>query len=105
MLQALHAKQGRKTQFASVAERDSYLQNEIKQLKDSLATVQGARQQVEQQAADLASEANDLASVSSNAGCIHWRDMSAVLIPGSPDTGVIGTSHAVIVQGEITMQI
>ncbi len=80
MLQALHAKQGRKTQFVSVAERDTYLQNEIQQLKDSLATVQGARQQVEQQAADLTSEANDLASVS-NAGCCQWGDVTAVLIP------------------------
>ena len=62
--QALHAKQGRKAQFGSVEERDKYLENEIRQLKDSLATTQGVRQQVVQQAAGLASEANDLSSVS-----------------------------------------
>lgn len=61
--QALYSKQGRKAQFANAGERDAYLERQIAALRDSLASTQGIGQKVQQQAAELSSEAMDLSSV------------------------------------------
>ncbi len=62
-MQALYQKQGRTKQFASAGERDTYLNAELAQLRDSAQQTADTRGRVEQQAADLGSEAMDLSQV------------------------------------------
>lgn len=62
-MQALYQKQGRETQFTSAAERDTYLNKELAQLQASAKGMAAVREQVEQQTADLNSQAMDLSQV------------------------------------------
>jgi hypothetical protein len=65
----LYEKQGREKQFVSAAERDTYLNKELAQLQASAKQIADVRVQVEQQAADLGSQAMDLSQV---IWCSEW---------------------------------
>ena len=62
-MQALYEKQGREKQFVSAAERDAYLQKEVAQLQASAKQTADVRSQVDQQVADLGSQAMDMSQV------------------------------------------
>ena len=62
-IQALYEKQGREKQFVSAAERDTYLQKELAQLQASAKQTADVRLQVDQQVADLGSQAMDMSQV------------------------------------------
>jgi hypothetical protein len=59
----LYEKQGREKQFVSAAERDTYLQQELAQLQASAKQTADVRLQVDQQVADLGSQAMDMSQV------------------------------------------
>ncbi len=62
-MQALYEKQGREKQFVSAAERDTYLEKELAQLQASAKQTADVRLQVDQQVADLGSQAMDMSQV------------------------------------------
>ena len=61
--QALYQKQGRSAQFASVAERDKWLRDEIKKLQEAQKKTGATRRAVREAAASLNSELMELSQV------------------------------------------
>ena len=67
-MQALYQKQGRSAQFASVAERDKWLREEIRKLQEAQGKTGSTRRAVQDAAASLNSELMELSQV-----CCHSR--------------------------------
>ncbi len=61
--QALYQKQGRSAQFASVAERDKWLREEIRKLQEAQSKTGSTRRAVQDAAASLNSELMELSQV------------------------------------------
>ncbi len=110
-LQAVLQKQGRKSQFRSVAERDRWLQEHIAQLK-AARQQQSTRLQAEQAALEqLTKDANDRATVKAvQAACV--RPVSVCVckydccVLCAPLAGVITGMHrlqAVVVNDQLTL--
>ena len=61
--QALYQKQGRTAQFASVAERDKWLREEVGKLQEAQKKTGATRRAVREAAASLSSELKELSQV------------------------------------------
>ena len=62
-MQALYQKQGRSAQFASVAERDKWLRDEIRKLHEAQSKTGSTRRAVQDATASLNSELTELSQV------------------------------------------